>query len=167
MGGARVEQEFRDGQARDRNRQQREMREVLIESWPPPHLVVSEDSLWGCFCRETHFYHDLCNPQHLLFLRFFFFFFKVLFQTLFEVNAQNVQKSRETVFWLLIFPPFPFAPVFSPLGGGGTVGCCLLPKEGDGFSIVNVSNWTFGPCFFLQLIQSPVKILIPSKVSQP
>lgn len=49
---------------------------------------------------------------------FFFFFFKVLFQTLFEVNAQNVQKSRETVFWLLIFPPFPFAPVFSPLGGG-------------------------------------------------
>lgn len=130
MGGARVEQEFRDGQARDRNRQQREMREVLIESWPPPHLVVSEDSLWGCFCRETHFYHDLCNPQHLLFLRFFFFFFKVLFQTLFEVNAQNVQKSRETVFWLLIFPPFPFAPVFSPLGGGGYCRMLSSPQRG-------------------------------------
>lgn len=84
----------------------------------------------------------------------------MLFQKIFEVNVQNVQKSREAVFWLLIFPPFPLAPVFSPLWG--TVGCCLLPKEGDGFSIVNnVSNWTFGPCSFLQLIQSPVKSSFP------
>lgn len=72
----------------------------------------------------------------------------------------KTHKNQERLFRLLISPPFPFAPVFPPLWGA--VGCCLLPKEGDSFSIVNnVSNWTFGPFFFLQLIQSPVKSSFP------
>lgn len=115
----------------------------------------------GMFLQRNTSLPRLCNLQPLL---FFGLGKKVLFQEIFKGNVQNVQKSREAVCWLLIFPLFPLAPVFSPLWG--TVGCCLLPKEGDSFSIVNnVSNWSFGPCSFLQLIQSPVKILIPSKVS--
>lgn len=72
---------------------------------------------------------------------------------------KTYKNQTEIVFWLLIFPPFPFAPVLSPLWG-----CCRMwssPQRGSSFSIVNVSNWTSGPCFFLQLIQSPVKSSFP------
>lgn len=99
----------------------------------------------------------LCNLQPLLFLGLEK---KCCFRKFSKSMYRMYTKSRQTVFWLLIFPPFPFAPVFSPLWG--TVGCCLPPKEGDRFSIVNnVSSWTFGPCFFLRLIQSPVKSSFP------
>lgn len=72
---------------------------------------------------------------------------------------KTYKNQTETVFWLLIPPPFLLLRCF--LLFGGAVGCGLLPKEGDSFSIVNVSNWTSGPCFFLQLIQSPVKSSFP------
>lgn len=44
------------------------MREVLIESWAPPHLVVSE-ILYGAASVEKRITTGLCIPQPLLFLR--------------------------------------------------------------------------------------------------
>lgn len=78
----------------------------------------------------------------------------MLFEKVFEVSVENTKIKRDCLL-AFNFSSLPLrSGVFSSLG---TVGC-LLPKEGDGFSIVNnVSNWTFGPRFSLQLIQSPVK----------
>lgn len=87
-----LEQEFRDCQARDRNRQQRELREVLIESWTPPHLVVSEKFFMGMFLHRNTSLPRLGNLQPLLFLGVEK---KVLSQKIFEVNVQNVQKNQE------------------------------------------------------------------------
>ena len=129
----------------------------ITESWTAPSPRCFRRFFYGDVFADKPI-STMVSVTHGLYFSSIFFF-KVLFQKLFEVNVQNVQKSKRDC--LLAFNPPPFLLLRCFLLFGGAVGCGLLPKEGDSFSIVNVSNWTSGPWFFLQLIQSPVKSSFP------
>lgn len=58
-------------------------------------------------------------------------------------------EIKEDCLWFLRSFLSSGVEVFS-WGGGGTAGCSLLPKGDSFFSLNNVSNWTSGPCSFLQ-----------------